>query len=215
MEERPNYYAIIPANVRYDKNLRANEKLLYGEITCLTSKTGECWASNNYFAELYGVTPQAISRWVKNLEKAGYIETEIIYNGNAIEKRIIRLARVSTNVDRVSTNDLEGYQQNVKENNTSINNIKRERERENDNSEKRTRKSFTPPALEEVQNYIAEKKLNVDAKKFIDYFTVGNWIDSKGNKVKNWKQKILTWDNHSQKQEGSKKDKEIEWRLIE
>ena len=38
MNEKPNYYAIIPANVRYDNELRANEKLLYGEITALSSK---------------------------------------------------------------------------------------------------------------------------------------------------------------------------------
>ena len=61
MEEKPSYYAIIPANVRYDKNLKANEKLMYGEITALSKKNGICYASNNYFAKLYDVTPQAIS----------------------------------------------------------------------------------------------------------------------------------------------------------
>lgn len=121
--EQPSYYATIPANVRYDKELRPNEKLLYGEITTLTKKTNECWASNNYFADLYEVTPQAVSKWVSHLEQRGYIKTKLIYkeNGKEIEKRIICL--VSTNVDGVSTKDEEGYQQKIKENNTSNNNI--------------------------------------------------------------------------------------------
>lgn len=126
MEERPNYYAVIPANVRYDENLKANEKLLYGEITALTYKTGECWASNNYFAKLYKTTPQAISRWILNLKKIGYLEIEYEYSGKEIQKRIIR---VSTNIDTYQQKDdrginicLEGYQQKVKDNNTSINN---------------------------------------------------------------------------------------------
>ena len=122
MVEKPNMFAIIPADVRYDKNLRANEKLLYGELTALTNKYGYCFASNNYFAELYGVTPQAISRWINNLKKQGYITIEYTYKigTKEIDKRLIRL--VSTKSSEVSTNDLGGYQQKVKGNNTSINN---------------------------------------------------------------------------------------------
>lgn len=67
------------------------------------------------------------------------------------------------------------------------------------NVNKRGEKVFSPPSLQEIQKYIIEKNLNVDANRFYSYFTEGNWIDSKGNKVKNWKQKVITWSNHTYK----------------
>lgn len=127
MDEKPNYYAIIPANVRYDENLKLGEKMMYGEITALSKKNGICYASNNYFARLYQVSPQAISKWIKTLERRKYITIAYEKEGKAITRRSISM--VSTPVDRVSTtverginSSLEGYQQEIKENNTSINN---------------------------------------------------------------------------------------------
>ena len=81
-KEQPNYYAIIPATVRYDNNLKSAEKLLYGEITALANKNGYCYAKNKYFAYLYNVTAVSVSRWISHLQELGYIETEIIRNKN-------------------------------------------------------------------------------------------------------------------------------------
>ena len=61
-EERPNYYSILPATVRYDKELTDKAKLLYSEITSLCNANGECWANNNYFAELYNTSTNNISK---------------------------------------------------------------------------------------------------------------------------------------------------------
>jgi hypothetical protein len=72
--------------------------------------------------------------------------------------------------------------------------------------EKPKRRRFVPPTLEEVKAYCLERKNNVDAQKFYDYFTVSNWIDSNGNKVKNWKQKIITWENNSKNKSPNKSD---------
>lgn len=61
------------------------------------------------------------------------------------------------------------------------------------------RKRFIPPTLEEVKAYASERGNLVDAQKFYDYYTQGNWKDAKGNPVKNWKQKMITWEKHSDK----------------
>ena len=85
MPENKAYYAVIPAGVRYDKDLCANAKLLYGEITALANEKGYCWASNNYFAELYGVETRSISNWVKQLYEKGYIAMTVIYKQGSKE----------------------------------------------------------------------------------------------------------------------------------
>ena len=63
-QERPNFYAVIPANVRY-ANITPNAKLLYGEITALSTQKGYCFARNKYFANLYGVSIVSIRKWIK------------------------------------------------------------------------------------------------------------------------------------------------------
>lgn len=67
------YPAIIPADVRYDKDLPANAKLLYGELTVLCQQKGYCWATNSYFAKIYDVDIRTVKRWLSALKEKGYI----------------------------------------------------------------------------------------------------------------------------------------------
>lgn len=85
-----SYYAIIPAYIRYNKELKFAERLMYGEITALSNKEGYCFASNRYFAELYGVSQSTISRWISHLAELGSLHVEIIRNEKKeiIERRI-------------------------------------------------------------------------------------------------------------------------------
>lgn len=61
---------------------------------------------------------------------------------------------------------------------------------------KKKPKGFVPPTLEEVEAYCKERNSSVDPKQFYEYFTVGKWVDSKGEPVKNWKQKLITWEKY-------------------
>lgn len=92
--EMPNYYSIIPATVRYCKDLSAQEKLIYSEITALTNLKGYCWATNNYFADLYGSSKETISRQISKLAKHGFISVQIIYveDTKQIQERRIYLS---------------------------------------------------------------------------------------------------------------------------
>lgn len=89
--EAPNYYAVITAKVRYDKRLKPMEKLIYAEISALVNMNGVCFASNAYFASLYDCTEKAISCYISNLKKYGYIEADYIMNGSRCDKRYIKI----------------------------------------------------------------------------------------------------------------------------
>lgn len=127
MNESPSYYAIIPAGVRYDKQLTQGAKLLYGEITALSNKTGCCWAGDQYFMELYKVSQATIQRWLTSLEKNGYIDRTVKYKDGSkeIEKRYIRINAypILKNENTYTQKCEYPILKNEQENNTSINNI--------------------------------------------------------------------------------------------
>ncbi len=115
---KPNYYAIIPAKVRYS-SLKPNAKLLYGEITALSNKLGYCFATNNYFAELYGVNKNTVSRWLTDLKKLGFITITIERDSNnQIIKRTIGIVQID---DRA--NYKKGKDNNTSNINNTSNNI--------------------------------------------------------------------------------------------
>lgn len=74
----PNYYAVIPSTVRYDKALSPNAKLLYAEITALANVYGYCFAKNDYFCELYDLSDRQIRNILKQLADRNYITIKII-----------------------------------------------------------------------------------------------------------------------------------------
>ena len=77
--EKPSYFAILTADVRYDKTLKPLARLLYAEITALCNKEGYCWAGNQYFADLYEVDKNTVSGWIGQLKTRGYITVQLEY----------------------------------------------------------------------------------------------------------------------------------------
>ena len=193
---KPNYYATLPSEVRYDENLKPNVKILYAEITALCGMNGECFASNKYFADLYGKSKGTISGWVSDLVKAGYIKIEYTYKKGSrqIDHRYIRIIAGGL---PPKLNDL--YDKSLKSNNTSI----------NTNLTDSNSKRFKKPKLEEVSLYCKERNNNVNAETFINFYESKNWMVGK-NKMKDWKAAVRNWESRDKgKQTMSKIDKQL------
>lgn len=94
-ERKPGYWAVLPARVRYDEELRPNAKLLYAEISAMSDATGFCWATNRHLARLFGISQDTVSGLIGQLARRGYLTVEVIRDErNAITERRIWLAEV-------------------------------------------------------------------------------------------------------------------------
>lgn len=92
--EKPSYWAVLPAAVRYDEELRPNAKLLYAEITALTNVRGYCWISNERLGEYFGISPKTVGSLIQQLAGRGYIKVELLRDEKqAITGRRLWIAR--------------------------------------------------------------------------------------------------------------------------
>lgn len=195
-ENKPSYYAIIPANVRYDNNLSLRSKLLYGEITSLTRKEGYCYATNEYFSELYNISPQQIKRDIDKLINQKYLTKELSLkryeDGTVKTVRKLYITDLSNrNNTDLSNCDVTDLSNMIPRNN-------------NINNKNIYSKKFIKPTIEDVENYCKEKNLNLNAEHFIDYYESKGWVVGK-SPMKDWKAAIRNWcrSNYT-KQETSK-----------
>jgi len=178
--DKPSYYAIIPANVRYNNEIKPNAKLLYGEITCLSNNEGFCWAMNQYFAELYEVDKKTISRWIGQLKKFGYIDVQVNYREGTkqIKSRYIKLTTPSDEIVPTLGTKLSLPRDEIVTVNSTSNNIT---------------SVFKTPSIQMVAEYCAKRQNKIDAETFIDFYASKNWMIGK-NKMSNWKACVRTWE---------------------
>jgi len=180
MKEKPNYYAILTAEVRYSKALTPNAKLLYAELTALCNMNGKCTASTEYFCRLYEVSRVSIQKWLKNLEDNNHIRRVNIYKQGSKEI----LTRVITLVNNPSKEKLTDNT-NINITNTNL-------------TDSNKKALFKKPTLDEVKNYCILRKNNIDSEAFIDFYESKDWLIGK-NKMKDWKACVRTWENREKK----------------
>lgn len=189
MNDQPSYYSIITANVRYDNRLTDSEKLLFAEITSLSNKYGYCTASNNYFAKLYQVVKETISRRISKLQSLGYLKVELVKQGNEVKQRkIYPMTQSSIPIDAEINTPIDAK---VKENNTRFNNTRINRDRDDvTNSFK-----YISNNLEMIQSPLKAQQLEEAIKDFkdnkLEIVTVATDYCKENNKGINYLIKVL------------------------
>ena len=125
-EQKPSYYSILTADVRYHDKLSPFDKLLYSDITALTNKKGYCNASNKYFSKVFNKSIRAISRSISTLSDNSLITTTLIRdeNNEIVERKIYLNQTVSIGMEEnvytpIAKNDDTPIAKNVQYNNTS------------------------------------------------------------------------------------------------
>ena len=186
MKQQPNYYATLSADVRYDNRLKPNVKLLFAEINALCNMNAECFASNKYFADLYGKEKGTISGWISQLVKYQYITISYKYREGTreISHRYIKI--INGGVLKKSNTLCD---KNQKSNTTSIN---------NNITYSNNKGRFKKPTVNEIADYCIERKNNIDAETFYDFYESKDWRVGK-NKMKDWKASIRTWEKRQNK----------------
>lgn len=173
--------------------------MLFGEILSLTNSTGVCYASNAYLAKICNLTNFTVSKLIGNLKDFGYINVENIKENNTkTSKRIITIS-----LKNDDENDNKGI--------SFLNNggIVEKDKHNNINYNKIINNNVKKPTVEEIEKFIVDNDLKVNASKFYSYYDARKFLFC--GKLINWQARLFEWNKRSWKSDldvGKKEEKD-------
>jgi hypothetical protein len=190
-------FCMLDNEILFRKDINASEKIICG----LAKSFNELglYMTNRQIGEVLNLKTRMVSILISRLVERGILNST--GDGNLRRIRYSTAQDIAQGNSDVTAQDITGGVANncaggsniLRENiaTSCAHNIKKDKSNTN-------KGKFVPPTLEEIKQYIADNPelANVEPLGFLKYFTDGDWVDSKGNKVRNWKQKFRTWSSH-------------------
>ena len=177
------YLKLLCESVDHDGNLRFSDQIPYSEAMLAT---------------ITNTNVDIVRSAIKIFTELGMME--IFDDGTYFMNEVNKLIGSAANNDNANRQRrfrerqkllaLQDCYDSVTENNESKSKSK--------SKSKNKSKIFTPPTLEDVQAYCQERGNNVDAERFIDFYTSKGWMVGK-NPMKDWKACVRTWEKSSKK----------------
>lgn len=185
MQERDFKGIWIPREIWLASELTLLEKIFLVEIDSLDNEQN-CYASNAYFAEFFGISKGRCTQIIKSLEAKGFIQIQLIRDKKAIKKRVIRVVRkLNTPLSKTKY----PYLENAEGNNTYLNNTE---------LGGKPPKRFTKPSLAQVTEYKNQNQYISDPQAFIDYHESRGWVVGR-SPMKDWKGAFRRWETNEKK----------------
>lgn len=192
----------IPIEIWQNRSLSWNEKILLMEIDSFTAKDRECYISNEYIAELLGVSVSWASKCLSHLLELGLVRV-VKFDGR---KRYVE-STIQFKADLNESSMQDGTKVPYTNNNEYIN---------NNSLYKKGSSRFQKPTIEEIRQYCLEKGYNVDAEQFFNFYESKGWVVGK-SPMKNWRAAICTWNKREkeipQRKRESRKESAFEHNL--
>jgi hypothetical protein len=196
---RNENYLVIQGFMINDLKLKGNELLVYAIIYGFSQEEGQVFSGSlQYLADWTSSTKQGVMKNLKSLVEKGYIVKNDKYiNGvKFCEYYATQFNRVYNSVEQGMQQSLTGGMQLSLPNNKDINNIDNNINNNIESSSSINSSKFKKPTLEEVKQYCEERKNNIDAENFIDFYESNGWKVG-NNKMKDWKASIRTWERRN------------------
>ena len=192
----------IPIEIWQNRSLSWNEKILLMEIDSFTAKDRECYISNEYIAELLGISVSWASKCLSHLLELGLVRV-VKFDGR---KRYVE-STIQFKADLNESSMQDGTKVQHTNNNEYIN---------NNSLYKKGSSRFQKPTIEEIRQYCLEKGYNVDAEQFFNFYESKGWVVGK-SPMKNWRAAVSTWNKREkeipQRKRESRKESAFEHNL--
>lgn len=185
----------IPIEIWQDRSLSWNEKILLMEIDSFTAKGHECYISNEYIAELLGVTERSASRLLSHLIESGLVRV-VKFDGR---KRYVE-STICFQAEWTQMSMQSGQSCPHTETNEYINNNSLYKERS---------PKFQKPTLEEIREYCISRGNSVDPEQFYNFYESKGWMVGR-TPMKDWRAAVRTWEKREKEIAPRKREKRQE-----
>lgn len=171
-------------------SLTPADKLVFAYLATRQGTHVDCWPSLDTIASDLEMDRRNCRRSILRLEKAGCIQKVSAGQGGRGHSNRYTVFAKARPIDTVSDGESASIDPpNNKRNVSSMGARPKD-------TPARGPKAFMPPTVEEVQAYAASRgNPNFDARRFVDGYAAADWHDSKGTRVRSWKQKyVMVWE---------------------